>query len=275
MATKKALVTGGGGGIAEALALRLDSRGYHLVLADIDRDRMAAVAARLSCPAELLEADLSTRAGIAELAERITRDHPDLDLLVNNAGYISPGDVADLAATDLERHVLIMLLAPMQLARAAAIVMRQRRHGDILGIVSMGGIIALRGSAAYSASKFGLRGFHTALHQELAPHGVRVMGVFPSGVDTPMLRKEAQHASGSPLNFVGTILSPAQIGDACMKALDTGRLETYVPYADSVTTRVLGAFPWLIRRVEPPFAALGERGRQRFLRERGLPAPHQ
>lgn len=274
MSTKKALVTGGGGGIAEELALRLDARGYGLVLADIDHDRMAAVAARLSRPATLIDTDLSTQAGIAELADRITSEHPDLDLLVNNAGYISPGEVADLDAADLERHVFIMLLAPMQLARAAAIVMRQRGSGDILGIVSMGGIIALRGSASYSASKFGLRGFHTALQQELAPHGVRVMGVFPSGVDTPMLRKEAQHASGSPLNFVGTVLTPAQIGDACLKALDSGKLETYVPYSDSVTTRVLGAFPWLIRRVEPPFAALGERGRERFLRERGLPAPH-
>jgi short-subunit dehydrogenase len=270
----KALVTGGGGGIAGELALRLDARGYDLLLADIDHDRMAAVAARLSRPATLLDTDLSTQAGIAELAERITSEHPDLDLLVNNAGYISPGEVADLDAADLERHVFIMLLAPMQLARAAAIVMRQRGRGDILGIVSMGGIIALRGSASYSASKFGLRGFHTALQQELAPHGVRVMGVFPSGVDTPMLRKEAQHASGSPLNFVGTVLTPAQIGDACLKALESGKLETYVPYSDSVTTRVLGAFPWLIRRVEPPFAALGERGRERFLRERGLPAPH-
>lgn len=274
MSTKKAMVTGGGGGIAEELALRLDARGYDLILADIDHDRMAAVAARLSRPVTLLDADLSTRAGIAELADRIISEHPDLDLLVNNAGYISPGEVADLDAADIERHVFIMLLAPMQLARAAAIVMRERGRGDILGIVSMGGIIALRGSASYSASKFGLRGFHTALQQELKPSGVRVMGVFPSGVDTPMLRKEAQHVSGSPLNFVGTVLTAAQIGDACMKALDSGKLETYVPYFDSVTTRLLGAFPWLIRRVEPPFAALGERGRKRFLRERGLPLPH-
>jgi len=232
MGAKKALVTGGGGGIAAELAVRLDARGYDLVLADIDHDRMAAVAARLSRPAELLDADLSTRAGIAGLAERIIREHPDLDLLVNNAGCISPGEVADLDADDLERHVVVMLLAPMHLARAAAIVMRQRGRGDILGIVSMGGIIALRGSASYSASKFGLRGFHTALQQELAPYGVRVMGVFPSGVDTPMLRKEAQHASGSPLNFVGTVLSAAQIGDACLKALDSGKLETFVPYTD-------------------------------------------
>ena len=80
-----------------------------------------------------------------------------------------------------------------------------------------------------------------------------------------MLRKEAVHASGSPLNFVGTVLAPEQIGEACMSALDTGKLETYVPYVDSLTTRLLGAFPWLIRRVEPPFAKIGEKGRRKYL----------
>lgn len=62
-----------------------------------------------------------------------------------------------------------------------------------------------------------------------------------------------------------------------MAALESGKLETYVPYTDSLTTRLLGAFPWLIRRVEPRFAAVGERGRRRYLARHGLvpaaPAP--
>ena len=85
-----------------------------------------------------------------------------------------------------------------------------------------------------------------------------------------MLRKEALHTSGSALNFFGTVLTTGQIGDACMKALDTGRLETYVPYTDSLTTRVLGAFPWLIRHIEPALAKQGERGRRKFIETRNL-----
>jgi short-subunit dehydrogenase len=265
-----ALITGGGGAIAEQLATRLDGRGYQLVLADVARTRMEAVAAQLRRPPVLVDCDLASLEGIDELAERIERDHPELDLLVNNAGYIEPGDVADLRREEIERHVLVDLLAPMQLARAAATGMVARGQGTILGIVSMGGIIALRGSASYSAAKFGLRGFHTALQQELHPAGVRVLGVFPSGVDTPMLRKEAVHESGSPLNFVGKVLTAEQVADACLRALDTGRLETYVPYGDSVTTRFFGAFPGLIRRLEPALAGVGERGRRRFIAERGL-----
>lgn len=272
MSRRTALVTGGGGAIAEQIARRLDARGYDLVLADISRARMEHVASSLSRPAVTVDCDLSTIDGIRELASRIERDYADLDLLVNNAGYIEPGDVAELHADEIDRHAMVNLVAPMQLTRAALQGMLARGKGDILAIVSMGGIIALRGSGSYSATKFGLRGFHTSLQQELGGTGVRVMGVFPSGVDTPMLRKEAVHASGSPLNFVGKVLTAEQVGDACMKALDTGRLETYAPYADSVTTRLLGAFPWLIRRVEPAFAKVGERGRHRYIERSGLVA---
>ena len=267
---KKALITGGGGAIAAEIATRLDARGYTLVLADINEARMAEVAATLSRPAICLRADLSTAEGVAALCATIERDHADLALLVNNAGYVEPGDAADLSLDILERHIAINLVAPMQLASVAARLMRARKSGDILSIVSMGGIIALKGSAAYAASKFGLRGFQTSIRSELAPYGVRVMGVFPSGVDTPMLRYEARHSSGSALNFVGKVFTAGEVADACMAALKSGNLETYVPYSDSIMTRIFGAFPWLIDKVLPMFEKAGEKGRAKFRAERGI-----
>lgn len=266
---KKALITGGGGAIAAEIAKRLDARGYSLILADINEVRMAEVAATLSRPALCLHADLSTSAGVSELCATIERDHPDLALLVNNAGYVEPGDVADLEPQVLDRHIAINLIAPMQLARTAARLMRARGIGDILSIVSMGGIIALKGSASYAASKFGLRGFLTSLRSELKEHGVRVMGIFPSGVDTPMLRYEATH-NGSALNFVGKVFTAAEVADACMGALDSGKLETYVPYSDSITSRLAGAFPWVIDKFLPMFEKSGEKGRAKFRAERGI-----
>jgi short-subunit dehydrogenase len=267
--TKTALITGGGGAIAAEIAKRLDARGYALILADINELRMAEVAQTLSRPATCLRVDLSTTEGVADLVARIERDFATLDLLVNNAGYVEPGDIADLDAPVLDRHIAINLVAPMQLTRAAARVMRPRKSGDILSIVSMGGIIALKGSASYAASKFGLRGFLTSVRSELKDSGVRVMGVFPSGVDTPMLRYEATH-NGSALNFVGKVFTAAEVADACMGALDSGRLETYVPYSDSVTSRLAGAFPWVIEKILPMFEKSGEKGRARFRAERGI-----
>ena len=256
---KTALITGGGGAIASEIATRLDARGYQLVLADINEERMGEVARRLGQPATCLRIDLSTPQGVAELCSKIENEFSHLDLLVNNAGYVEPGDIADLDAPVLDRHININLIAPMQLTRAAARVMRPR-GGDILSIVSMGGIIALKGSASYAASKFGLRGFLTS---------VRIMGIFPSGVDTPMLRYEATH-DGSPLNFVGKVFTAGEVADACMSALKSGKLETYVPYGDSITSRLAGAFPWAIEKILPMFEKSGEKGRAKFRAERGI-----
>ena len=265
----KALVTGGGGAMAGEIALRLERLGYSLVLVDVDEERMAAVASSLRGGAQTYVADLSDLAQIRAVAEWIETEHADLDLLVNNAGIIRPGDIADLEADVIERHITVNLLAPMQITAAAARGMKARGRGDIVSIVSMGGILALPGSASYAASKFGLRGFQTSIRSELAPYGVRVMGVFPSGVDTPMLRYEATHG-GSPLNFVGKVKTVQDIGDAVEKALRTGKLETYVPYGDSLTTRVVGSVPWSIEKVVPMFAKSGEKGRAAFIAERGL-----
>ncbi|MCA0332236.1 MAG: SDR family oxidoreductase, partial [Actinobacteria bacterium] len=216
----KAIVTGGGGAMAREIARRLESRGYSLVLVDVDESRMAETASSLQRPAITRTADLSDPEQVRATADWLEAEHADVDLLVNNAGLINPGTIDDVTQADIDRHINVNLLAPMQLTRAAARVMKPRGRGDIVTIVSMGGILALPGSASYAASKFGLRGFQTSIRSELAPHGVRVMGIFPSGVDTPMLRYEATHG-GSPLNFVGKVKTVQDIGDAVDKALRT------------------------------------------------------
>jgi NAD(P)-dependent dehydrogenase (short-subunit alcohol dehydrogenase family) len=265
----KAIVTGGGGAMAREIARRLESRGYSLVLVDVDESRMAETASSLRGPVATRTADLSDPEQIRATADWLEAEHADVDLLVNNAGLINPGTIDDVTQADIDRHINVNLLAPMQLTRTAARVMKPRGRGDIVTIVSMGGILALPGSASYAASKFGLRGFQTSIRSELAPHGVRVMGIFPSGVDTPMLRYEATHG-GSPLNFVGKVKTVQDIGDAVDKALRTGKLETYVPYGDSLTTRIVGAIPWSVEKVVPLFTKSGEKGRAAFIAERGL-----
>lgn len=267
--TRTAMITGGAGAMARSIAARLRDRGYRLVLVDVDEAGLASAARDLGTCCQTRLADLADPDQIRDAAAWLEAAHADLDLLISTAGVIEPGEIDALAADELNRHVNVNLLAPMHLARAAARAMKARGSGDILAIVSMGGILALPGSAAYAASKFGLRGFLSSIRTELAPHGVRVMGVYPSGVDTPMLRHEATHG-GSPLNFVGKVHSVSDVADAVDRALRTGRLETYVPYADSLSTRAVAAIPWIIERIIPSFDRLGERGRARFIAERGL-----
>jgi short-subunit dehydrogenase len=91
-----------------------------------------------------------------------------------------------------------------------------------------------------------------------------VSGIYPAAVDTPMLRWEAAHG-GSALNFFGSVLEVDRIVDAYAKALDTGKLEVYAPYTDSIITRLGSAFPARLPRFIPVASRIGERGRARFL----------
>src|SRR6266404_5841855 len=176
--TGTAIITGGAGGIAGELAALLLKRGFQLLLLDRDEHRLSERAQSLGGAVRCVTADLTDPHDL-ERAATLIAGTPDLELLVNNAGIIEPGDVADLPYATLERHVAINLLAPMRLTQAAIGPMISRRSGCILSIVSAAGVVSLPGSAAYSASKFGLRGFLTALSQEVVRHGVKVRSVFP------------------------------------------------------------------------------------------------
>jgi short-subunit dehydrogenase len=267
-----ALITGGGGAIALALAQRLEARGFDLILADRDAARMAAAAGRLSRVVDQIVSDLAEPEGVASLCRAIQERQPAIDLLINNAGLILPGPITEISDEDMRLHVQVNLVAPMCLTRAAARAMAPRGSGQILSIVSAAGLVALPGSAAYSASKFGLRGFLASARLELAPRGVRVNAVLPGAVDTPMLRYEATHG-GSPLNFLNkSVLSVDQVADAALRALDGDKAEVYVPYSDGLVGRLAGSLPWLVPRLLPMLEAEGRKGQARFLAERGLSA---
>jgi 2-dehydro-3-deoxy-L-rhamnonate dehydrogenase (NAD+) len=273
-AGKTAIITGGAGAIASALAKRLMARGYRLILVDLDQDRLDASAAAPSAEVQTIRADLTVHTDVERVAALVEAE-AGLALLVNNAGIIRPGNVVDLPYSELEKHISVNLLAPMRLAQAAARGMAARRGGCILSIVSAAALVALPGSAAYSASKFGLRGFLIALSQELAGSGVKVRGVFPCAVDTPMLRYEAAHG-GSALNFLNKdVLSVDQVAEACLRAIDGKALETYLPFGDGLSGRIVCALPGLIPRLLPHLQKQGEKGLQRFLASRGLTAANR
>ncbi len=268
---RTALITGGAGAIATALSARFLERGFDLLLVDVDADRLKAAARAAPDRIRAHRADLTKPEDLEAVAELIGVT-PDLSVLVNNAGVIRPGDYADLAYDDVALHMAVNLLAPLRLTHAAAQRFRAERQGCILSIVSAAGMVALPGSAAYSASKFGLRGLLIALAQELEPAGVKVRSLFPGAVDTPMLRYESTHG-GSVLNFLNPdVLTADQVAAAAMKAMDGSRIEVSLPAGDALLARLICAFPAVMPKVLPHFVKQGEQGLKRFLKSRGLTA---
>ncbi|WP_460060595.1 SDR family NAD(P)-dependent oxidoreductase [Streptomyces sp. YKOK-I1] len=268
--TSLALVTGAAGGIGEAVCTRLASQGRTLLCVERDATLAAKAATAAGADAVPVGCDLSDRDAVSALCARIEEEWADrLELVFLNAGVIIPGDAAEATATQLRLQLDVMLGSVVELAAAAARVMKARGRGHIVATVSMGGILALPGSAAYSAAKAGLRAYLAALGAELRGTGVAVSGIYPSAVDTPMLLHEATHDDGSLLNFLGKVSTADDVAQVVDRALRTRRLEYYLLYSDSVMCRVLESFPWLVPPLLGPAEAIGRRGRAKYLARKG------
>lgn len=270
-----ALITGAAGGIGQAVGARLSGQGYRILA--VERDQELAekavtgiVGSGVTTSATAIACDLSDSASVADLGRRMETQWADrLDLVFLNAGVIVPGDVVDTSAAQLRLQLEVMLVSVAELAGCAARSMTQRGSGHIVATVSMGGILALPGSAAYSAAKAGLRAYLAALRTELRGTGVSVSGIYPSAVDTPMLLHEATH-DGSLLNFFGKVSTADDVARVFERAQRKRRLEHYLPYSDSVMCRALEVFPWLVPPIIGPAEALGRRGRAKYLARKGL-----
>ncbi|MET8978285.1 SDR family oxidoreductase [Streptomyces sp. NPDC004539] len=265
-----ALVTGAGGGIGLGVSRMLARRGFQVIAVEVDGEAADRAAHAIGADTIAVVCDATDRAQVGALCARVRGEwSARLDVLVCNAGVVVPGRVSDADPADLDTQLSVLLASPLQVIAAATEGMRARGRGHVLATVSMGGVLALPGSAAYSAAKAGLRAFLAALSAELRGTGVAVSGVYPSGVDTAMLRHEARHG-GSMLNFVGKILSVDDVVRGYERALRTRRLEVFLPFGDSLVSRAMALSPGLSNRAIPFMERVGRRGHARYLSRKGL-----
>lgn len=265
MEARYALVTGAAGGIGREVARRFRRQGYTVLAVERNDELSKNAAWEIGDGTVAIACDLSDAESVSALEGRIEGEWSDrLEVCFLNAGVIVPGEVKDSTVAELELQMAVMLTSTLRLARSATRVFTPKNRGHLIATVSEGAILALPGSAAYSAAKAGLRAFLAALSYELRGTDVVISGIYPSAVDTPMLRHEATHG-GSLLNFIGKISTVDDVADAVEKALSKSRLEIYVPYGDSILSRVLQCVPWLVPTLLPIGEKLGEKGRRKFL----------
>lgn len=173
-----ALVTGASTGIGRACALHLAGRGF---------DVLAGVRNPADAPEGLepLRLDITSEADVAAAAERVG---DELHALVNNAGIAISGPVEVVPMDEWRRQLEVNLLGQIAVTRALlpAIV---RARGRIVNMSSISGRVANPLFGPYAASKFGLEAVTDALRREVAMHGVRVVGVEPGGIATPIWAK--------------------------------------------------------------------------------------
>ncbi len=178
----RALITGASSGIGEAFARRLAAEGFDLTLVARREERLRALADALSAAhavrAEVLAADLGRPEEIARLVEAI-QARSDLTLMINNAGFGTHGDFAEVA---LERHLEMMRVhneATVALSWAALPGMVARGGGAIINVSSVAAFFPSGGGSIYSATKVFLNNFSEALAAEVSGSGVRVQALCP------------------------------------------------------------------------------------------------
>lgn len=180
MSTKTVLITGAGSGLGRALAVEANRHGHRIILVG-RRDAPLAETAALIRDVMILPADVTTAAGRASIAATVA--DTGLDILINNAGIVPSGTLETLRDEEIAATLAVNVAAPLSLTRDLLGALSASR-GQVVNMGSVFGDIGFPYFSAYSASKFGLRGWSDALRRELAPRGIAVTYLAPRATRT-------------------------------------------------------------------------------------------
>jgi NADP-dependent 3-hydroxy acid dehydrogenase YdfG len=190
-----ALITGATSGIGEATAYRLHDRGYAVFAAGRNPEALNTLRSR-GLHARTL--DVTDEAAVARLVDEIHTDHGGVDVLVNSAGYPLPCPLEQVALSDLRQLFETNVVATLHLSQLVLPGMRARKAGRIVTIGSTGGRFTSPGAGAYHVVKYGVEALSLSLGAEVAPFGVRVVLIDPTGVRTPFVTSQFETVHSYP-----------------------------------------------------------------------------
>lgn len=244
----RALVTGASGGIGAAIVSEIVRGGGEALLAGRDEQSLRQLARSIDPDGNCVRvhvADVTRECDRNGLVEAATTWCGGINVLVNNAGVASFGAFARMRPEDLEQSFAVNALAPMQLCRALLPHLQRQPVAHIVSIGSVFGAIGYPGHAAYSASKFALRGFSEALRRELGDTVVRVHYLAPRAT-----RTRFNSAAVEELNAQLAVATdpPERVAAAVRRMLESGQAEATIGWPEKLFVRINGILPRLVDR---------------------------
>lgn len=244
-------ITGAGSGIGRALARALDARGCRLALADIDG--AAAVATAESCRhARPHHLDVRDRAAVQAWAGEVAASFGRVDVAVNNAGVALAATALEQDADDLDWVLDVNLRGVVHGSQAFLPHLAASGDGHLVNISSVFGLVGMLGQSAYSASKFGVRGYSESVAIEMRSHGhpVQVHVVHPGGIRTS-IADSARVARGRDRAEVARFfderlarMAPDRAAEHIVRGIERGRSRILVgidAHLVNLAERVLGS----------------------------------
>ncbi len=246
------LVTGACSGIGLAIARELARRGQSLIMvSNRDTELVAAareLAAEYQVDAQTIQMDLARPEAARALYDEVACRGLEVDTLVSNAGIFFFGDVIDTAPDRIQTMMQLHVVTPSLLAQYFGRDMAARGRGRIAFVSSISGWREFPGIAYYSTSKRFLRGFASALREELREHGVSVTCVAPGAVATSLY-----DGTGIPVPLAvkyGIMKDPAGVAKAAVRGLSRGRAVVVPGLSAKAMAVAMTVMPrWMMRWV--------------------------
>ncbi|MEV7694046.1 SDR family NAD(P)-dependent oxidoreductase [Microbacterium sp. NPDC089189] len=263
-----AVVTGGARGIGHRIAVDLESRGYRVVIGDLDEAATRAAAAAIGPAVSGLRLDITDSALVAAAIDTIETTIGPISVWINNAGIMPTGPFAAQDAALARTVVDVDYTALVSVTSAVLPRLLARRRGVIVNVASATGLKPLAGLAVYSGAKAAVIGFSDALRRELRGTGVTVRVVLPNLVSTPM-------GAGITPPRLSPAVTPAQVSRAVIRAVDSGPFAVTVPRVLGPILRFSRLLPtgvqdWLDDRIGTDRIGLGGDPRARAAYEDGI-----
>ncbi len=186
------LITGASQGIGKATALLFASKGYDLVLAARQPDRLASVGQEvqnLGRQALTVPTDVKDPNQVKTLVDKALEQYGAIDVLINNAGIYISGPVEQFSLDDWHQVIDLNLWGYIHTINALLPHMIERGSGTIVNLSSIGGKVPVPYLVPYNVSKFAVTGLTEAMYSELKPKGIHVCGIYPNLIKSSFMER--------------------------------------------------------------------------------------
>ena len=259
---KVVIVAGGSGGIGSEICRQLTILGAQTIVVSRNSSHSTKSQneiARMSTNNIFIEKDLRFFEEWEELIEIVLTKFKRIDILINSVGTIIPGTFESLNKSEIENCLNTNMLSIIYGARAIVPVMKKQKHGYLINIGSLGGIIPMPYETMYCATKFGVRGFSLSLAEELKNTGINVSLISPGSVKTKLLDLEAIDDK-TTISFVNNAFDPKTIAKATLKLIQNPQSEVILPSYVRQLSLLVSMYPKLFTRIYPLLNAIGKNG---------------